>query len=138
MKEERLGTIQEVILSSDCKAHCKLISQCFDTNLASAPTKILFAHFSSGLPAARFELGRWRRDDERIYSHNLQLLKTTSRSDNAGMFRELHSLWIDRGLPKRWKQACDRFHGSRCSDLPVPARLSSTGPKWLIDSASSE
>jgi hypothetical protein len=133
MKEERLGTIQEVILSSDCKAHCKLISQCFDTNLASAPTKILFAHFSSGLPAARFELGRWRRDDERIYSHNLQLLKTTSRSDNAGMFRELHSLWIDRGLPKRWKQACDRFHGSRCSDLPVPARLSSTGPKWLID-----
>lgn len=129
--DKDLGTIEDVILRSECQAHQKLISTSLRTDLANGQYKTLMMFPSHGYRGAW--ISAWSDKIDNKFSKMISVVHSPDDPPDALGSKKLDRQWIDSELPKFWMQACGSLHGPECSRYWDFAQHLSNRPNLLID-----
>lgn len=68
-----------------------------------------------------------------IRSGRLRLLTPNPKLGLKATAQRIHPLWVNRSLPRRWKDCCDHCHGAECDKFRSGDFLFPSRPEWVID-----
>jgi hypothetical protein len=123
-------------LSLPCKAHRRLLVEILRDSrypdIGQSPMKEISVSTFPGDVNIMFN-GYIASEKHTIYSGWLRLLTPNPKLGLKATAQRIHPLWINRSLPRRWKDCCDHCHGAECDKFRSGDFLFPNRPEWVID-----
>jgi hypothetical protein len=147
-EEVVLGSIEEVMCSTTCEAHYKLLLPRVSVEALKCSMQLfisigpqIFGTYVFAYPIIYHALNsniycRHHDEPDSLYTLTdcIELVKQESVGGYVGIGRILDPSWIDSSVLRQWKSTCDERHGLACrSRFSSHQQLFPDRPTWLID-----